>query len=347
MNAIKRFFSILLVAAMFTAVTTTASATPLLPTSIQPIYVGVSTVAANLKISSAGNATVTAQVCASPGYTVDLVVSLERDSGVLIKSWSDSGSGTVGIEKTYYVSSGHDYYVSASVSVYDRNGKLVDSIVKESAVVTYWFCSLNVQSHIGRPTLNLGKETQTALRGGLFASLLLFSFLAIIQSPKWRRCEKSLGFLRLFLFFATLSEYSASSENKYSNKLPKVYTEYLCQRPPRLSMFPPTTTTITGGTMSYKRKEFWSEEKAKTLLRAKVAFSIKGHTNIDQFLPKRASMICKRQYISTFADCGTNKSTHMGMIANCRDAAINSLDLKLEGTPTKHYCWQSYIAKYP
>lgn len=124
MNAIKRFFSILLVAAMFTAVTTTASATPLLPTSIQPIYVGVSTVAANLKISSAGNATVTAQVCASPGYTVDLVVSLERDSGVLIKSWSDSGSGTVGIEKTYYVSSGHDYYVSASVSVYDRNGKL-------------------------------------------------------------------------------------------------------------------------------------------------------------------------------------------------------------------------------
>ena len=137
MNMIRKLFSIMLVAAMLTAMATTARAMSPLQSDIQPRYVGVSTASANLTISSSGKATVSSRVCTSPGYTVNVVVSLERDSGASVKSWSNSGGGNVIVDDIYYVSHGHDYYVSASIDVFDRNGKLVDSFTTESSTVEY------------------------------------------------------------------------------------------------------------------------------------------------------------------------------------------------------------------
>lgn len=58
MNMIRKLFSIMLVAAMLTAMATTARAMSPLQSDIQPRYVGVSTASANLTISSSGKATV-------------------------------------------------------------------------------------------------------------------------------------------------------------------------------------------------------------------------------------------------------------------------------------------------
>lgn len=137
MNMIRRLFSIMLVAAMLTAMATTARAVSPLQSNIQPRYVGVSTASANLTISSAGKATVSSRVCASPGYTVNVVVSLERDSGTPVKSWSNSGSDNVIVDEIYYVSHGHNYYVSASIDVFDKNGNFVDSFTTKSSTVSY------------------------------------------------------------------------------------------------------------------------------------------------------------------------------------------------------------------
>ena len=64
-------------------------------------------------------------------------VSLCRDSGANVATWYDSGSGKIDIEKSRYVTANHDYYVVVSVDVYDSNGRLADSIEKESVVVSY------------------------------------------------------------------------------------------------------------------------------------------------------------------------------------------------------------------
>lgn len=137
MNMIRKIFFIMLAAAMLTAISTTASAISLSQPNNQLRYVGVSSASANLTISSSGKATASSLVCVAPGYTVDLDVSLKRDSGTIVKSWSSSGTASVSVDDIYYVTRGHDYYVSASIDVFDGNGKLVDSFTVSSATVTY------------------------------------------------------------------------------------------------------------------------------------------------------------------------------------------------------------------
>lgn len=137
MNMIRRLFSIMLVVAMLTAISTTASAMSPSQPNNQLRYVGVSSTSANLTISTSGKATASARVYVAPGYTANLNVSLERDSGTIVKSWSSSGTASVSVDKVYYVTRGHDYYVSASVDVFNENGKLVDSFTTSSATVTY------------------------------------------------------------------------------------------------------------------------------------------------------------------------------------------------------------------
>lgn len=137
MNMIRKIFFIMLAAAMLTAISTTASAMSPSQPNNQLRYVGVSSASANLTISTSGKATASARVYVAPDYTANLDVSLERDSGTIVKSWSSSGTASVSVDDVYYVTRGHDYYVSASVDVFNENGKLVDSFTISSATVTY------------------------------------------------------------------------------------------------------------------------------------------------------------------------------------------------------------------
>lgn len=103
---------------------------------IQPRLAGVSTLSSALEISSKGAATCKGKVILQSGYTAEVEVELQRD-GTTIKTWADSGSGTLSVGGVYYVVSGHDYVVSTFAMVYDKDGRLVSSGSKDSVEWSY------------------------------------------------------------------------------------------------------------------------------------------------------------------------------------------------------------------
>lgn len=105
-------------------------------TEIVPRYSGIILINADLNVSSSGRADCYGYVMIKDGYSADLTVALQRD-GVTIKSWSDSGSDEVEIEKTYYVTPGHDYQVIVTAVVRDSGGWIVERPSADSAIVPY------------------------------------------------------------------------------------------------------------------------------------------------------------------------------------------------------------------
>lgn len=103
---------------------------------ITPRYTGIATLTSGLTISDTGKATCAGKVMLWDGYTADVTVELKRD-GATIKTWVSSGSGVVSAGGTYYVASGHEYVVTTTATVYDSNGKIVESPSKDSPSKNY------------------------------------------------------------------------------------------------------------------------------------------------------------------------------------------------------------------
>ena len=99
--------------------------------AIEPRYTGVVQLRSSLNISAGGAASCAGKAVLRDGYTVDLVIELKQD-GTTIKTWTKSGSGTVSGGGTYYVASGHDYIVVTTATVYDKDGKVVETPSKDS-----------------------------------------------------------------------------------------------------------------------------------------------------------------------------------------------------------------------
>ncbi len=53
------------------------------------------------------------------------------------KSWDTSGSGRLTIDEIWFVAPGYDYKVEVSVDVYNSSGRIVESPVKDSIIVSY------------------------------------------------------------------------------------------------------------------------------------------------------------------------------------------------------------------
>lgn len=94
--------------------------------TIEPRYTGLINLKGSLTISAQGKATCDGTVYLESGYTVDLKVELTRD-GTTIKTWLNSGSGTVSAGGIYYVTPGHTYVVTATATVYNANGRVVET----------------------------------------------------------------------------------------------------------------------------------------------------------------------------------------------------------------------------
>lgn len=103
---------------------------------IEPRYTGIYALSADLNVNSSGRADCYGYVKTRSGYSADLTVELQRD-GRTIKSWSDSGSGTITISESYYVTSGHDYQVVVSANVYNAQGTLLEAPSTASIAVSY------------------------------------------------------------------------------------------------------------------------------------------------------------------------------------------------------------------
>lgn len=104
--------------------------------AVEARYTGVSRLDSTLTISSKGAASCQGSATVRSGYTADVTVELKQD-GTTIKTWTNSGSGTVRAGGTYYVESGHNYIVTTTATVYDSNNKVIEKPFKDSVSKSY------------------------------------------------------------------------------------------------------------------------------------------------------------------------------------------------------------------
>ena len=73
--------------------------------------------------------------------TVDLTMELQRSrddtSWDTVKTWDTSGSGTIYLDKDWYVTSGYSYRVHVTAEVYSSNGTLVETAPTDSLTTSY------------------------------------------------------------------------------------------------------------------------------------------------------------------------------------------------------------------
>lgn len=134
----KKYFRRVL--ALISAVSILFSATVLAsaaqPPTVEPMYVGISTLAASLNISSAGLASCVGTVYNDGDYDVTMTIALQQD-GSTIKSWPvTTTTGINSVQKSHYVASGHDYQVVVTAVV--KSGSIIVNIyTARSAIVSY------------------------------------------------------------------------------------------------------------------------------------------------------------------------------------------------------------------
>lgn len=107
---------------------------------IQPRYTYIFSIMSDLTISSTGRTSDYGYVkMYDSSYTCDLTMELQQKDGSwnTIKEWTTSGSGTVELDKIWYVLSGYTYRVKVTVDVYNSAGKLVETESAYSLEVSY------------------------------------------------------------------------------------------------------------------------------------------------------------------------------------------------------------------
>ena len=122
--------ALLLAVILLGAVNADAVGIPATDPGVVPYYTVISSLDGTLEISRSGRASCRASVDVSS-------LSYLCKDGTVIKSWTASGKGSVSLDKSWYVTSGSDYQVVASATVYNSTGNYVDSGTAYSDVVSY------------------------------------------------------------------------------------------------------------------------------------------------------------------------------------------------------------------
>lgn len=108
---------------------------------IQPCYIDLYAITANINISTAGKATCTGY--ATTYNTTDEIrmtlylQRLEDGKWVTVKSWSSTGRDYLAMEAYRYIVPGYYYHTLTMVSIYDSTGKYIESASCASRAVYY------------------------------------------------------------------------------------------------------------------------------------------------------------------------------------------------------------------
>lgn len=138
MTKLKKLITCVLVASICMGLILTASAEE--EGDIIPSYVGISKMAPKVEIPSNGQAMCSDVVMIRNGYTASVVWSLQRQSQktwLQQTTWNGSGKGEITLKKYYYVTHGYNYRLVTSVTVYNSQGKQVETGTVVSASVYY------------------------------------------------------------------------------------------------------------------------------------------------------------------------------------------------------------------
>lgn len=125
-----------LVCLLLTSFTVTAAAAVSNSSEISPLYTGISRLTAGLDINDDGCAECSGATRTLSGYSVELTVKLQRD-GITIKTWDNSGTGSLSVNEDYYVTPGHDYQVIVTATVKNSSGTIIETPSTKSVVVPY------------------------------------------------------------------------------------------------------------------------------------------------------------------------------------------------------------------
>lgn len=136
MKRVLRCFLCILVALLCYA--TVASATE---TSIEPRFTYVVNHVVGLNIDSSSKAICSSSVESIAGYPVQVQCKLQKKVGndwVTVTYWTKSGTGAAIAGGTYYVFSGYEYRVTATVQVYNADKTYVlESSTQYSNVISH------------------------------------------------------------------------------------------------------------------------------------------------------------------------------------------------------------------
>ena len=108
--------------------------------SIQPWYIGVSSMMPNVEISTSGRAKCSDTVRVKNGYTASVTWKFQILSGtqwVTKATWTASGGGTLYLDKGYNVTQGSQCRLYTSVVVYNSNGTVVETPTRTSNTASY------------------------------------------------------------------------------------------------------------------------------------------------------------------------------------------------------------------
>ena len=134
-----RILTVVLALCMLTfTFSTVSAATP----TVQPRYQRICYFSTSLTISSSGRATCYGSV--TPWDTtdiVDLTAELQRapqgGTWTTIKTWTNSGSVSVSVDKDWYVASGYYYRVRVTADIYTADGTFVEGVTEYSLTKYY------------------------------------------------------------------------------------------------------------------------------------------------------------------------------------------------------------------
>lgn len=112
---------------------------PTYASEIEPMADATDDFRATLSIGLGGQATCRVIANAdSISNKLEIVMSLNQlGNPNSLKTWSASGTGRLTMSKSYYVSRGYDYQVSATITVRDSGGRFIESFTVYSAIVHY------------------------------------------------------------------------------------------------------------------------------------------------------------------------------------------------------------------
>lgn len=110
--------------------------------AVQPRYQSICTFTANIDISSSGRATCYGKVMTwDTTDVVDLTLELQRTTyngtWTTIKTWTNSGSSVVSVDKDWYVASGYYYRVAVTAELSTSDGEFIEGVTEYSTVVQY------------------------------------------------------------------------------------------------------------------------------------------------------------------------------------------------------------------
>lgn len=137
----NRFHSLLATVVALCMLVVNFSASAAENTFVQPRLTAVVSIESNLTITTLGRADCYSKTVLEAGYSGDFTMELQRSTNQVlwdtVKTWSTSGSGTLELDKSYYVSSDYYYRVLATVDTYNAAGTFIETVSQNSQICSH------------------------------------------------------------------------------------------------------------------------------------------------------------------------------------------------------------------